>query len=63
MNHGSLDRWSPPRRPALFLLGLACFLAGMVTMIVSLIVGYNAEMGGLIVVLYVAFVVLVQKSR
>lgn len=63
MNPRSLNSALPPRRPALVVLGGVCLLAAMATLIAGLIGGYNTQMVWLSAVLWVAFIVLVQKGR
>jgi hypothetical protein len=63
MKQGSLNSVDPPRRPALVILGGVCLLGATITMIVSLVVGDSRQIGWLVAVLFVAFIVLVQTGK
>ena len=63
MKPRSLNSARPPRRPALVVLGGVCLLAAMATLIAGLIGGYHTQMIWIAAVLWVAFIVLVQKGR
>ena len=63
MKQGSLNSVDPPRRPALVILGGVCLLGATVTMIVSLVVGDSRQIGWVVAVLFVAFIVLVQAGK